>query len=121
VLSFVMLQLHSDQRLLLVQLNVGDRPRFLDSQNLRVQLSVFHRFCPPHACYATHGKTGRIFLAAPFLPWNSAITPSVERITETPTKRVPGVRQRGTRTQWRQRRLEVESRYDSGSPSSTFD
>ncbi len=31
---------------------------------------------------------GAAFLATPFLPWNSAVTPSVERITETPTKRV---------------------------------
>ncbi len=47
MLSFGMLQLHTGQRLLLVQLNVGDLPRYFDSQNLRVQLIDFHRFCPP--------------------------------------------------------------------------
>lgn len=60
--SFGMLHLHTDQRLLLVELNVSDRSWFFNSRNRLVRLIDFHRCFLAQACYATHGKTERTFL-----------------------------------------------------------
>ena len=55
--SFLMLQLHVNQRLLLVQPHFRDRPWFIDPQYLRVKILDLHRHCPPQTILSDPRRT----------------------------------------------------------------